>query len=384
MLPFFAIIALMLVPSALAGPGDYAAGEPATGYHTQSKMTRATDGTLFYTFLENESVVVARAGGERLPSVQAARGGQSRSSITLDASGTLHLAWTERADEDREVFAARFVDGAWAGVTQLSRGEGYAGFPSLAADGAGRVHVAWYGFDGDVYQTFHRAWEDGAWGAPTQLSAGPLDANNPSLVVDADGNAHVAWYKDEGRRYSVWYARRDANGTWSLAERLPHGDADALNVALAIDAGGTLHAVWDERHDDGTHVQHATRDAGAWSRATTIAGAGVGGEYPAIAARGAGVVVAWTAPNGTIVATGLDAPAQPLLEGARGTHVSLRGMRSAPEGDRDATLDVLYTGADGSPRLTSLAASTGERETPWPIGLVLLACLLALRRRTGR
>ncbi|HVM45754.1 MAG TPA: hypothetical protein VM582_07435, partial [Candidatus Thermoplasmatota archaeon] len=54
------LLALLLVlPGASAG--DYGAGgEPATGYHTQKKMTRAADGSLYSTYLEDERVVVAR------------------------------------------------------------------------------------------------------------------------------------------------------------------------------------------------------------------------------------------------------------------------------------------------------------------------------------
>lgn len=397
------LAALLLLPVASAGEEEerYSDFADATGFHTQKKMTRAPDGTLYYAYVEptgkdNETdVVVVRVDHDghemELPRVRGARGDLARPSITLDETGALHMAWTERADEDREVFAARFVNGAWRDATQLSGGEGYAGFPSLGAARDGSVHVAWYGFDGNFYQTFYREWREGSWLAPVQLSSGPLDANNPSLVVGEDGAVHVAWYKDEGRRYSVWYARRAPEGAWDLARRLPSGGGDALNVALAIDAAGIVHAAWDERDANATRIMHARV-----GEAPTAIGEG---EYPAIARWGDGILIAWAAQNGTLVATDLSGAPRPLAGAPMGRHPALRGATAAPAGDRDATLDILWAAPDEesfeiararfAPGCAvwdgACASPEGSRKIPFPGIVLLLACLGACAfRRNGQ
>ncbi|HUR69444.1 MAG TPA: hypothetical protein VM370_09375 [Candidatus Thermoplasmatota archaeon] len=371
-------------------------------------MARAGDGSLFYAYVDGtgndtEVVVVhvAADGAEsELPRAHAARGGLTRPTLVLDSRGDLHLAWTERADEDREVFSARYrapaagaPEGAgWTEITQLSSGQGYAGFPSLGATADGRVHVAWYGFDGEFYQTYYREWSNGAWAPARQLSSGPLDANNPSLVVDRDGGIHVAWYKDEGRRYSVWYAHRAPDGAWDLARRLPQGPGDALNVALAVDEAGRVHVAWDERTEDATRVMHALLDGPAISIGE--------GEYPAIAAWGDDVLVAWAAPDGTLMGWwGEDRTTRPLLGGGIfARHPALRGP--AP-GDDDPRLDVLWSqpeddgfelsrasvGPGCSPfdKADGCRAPVEGRPMPASSGaLALLACTLALFARPAR
>lgn len=394
---------LLLAPLAWAGNADdYGAGyKDLTGYNTMRKMTRAEDGTLYYAWTEplpsgetQVSVVRVRAGeATTLPHPRAAGGNATRPSIALDASGRLHVAWTERAEDDREVFWARFDGTAWADVTQLSGGKGYAGFPSLAADGAGGMRVAWYGFDGVNYQTFTRAWDGAAWSPAEQLSSGTLDANNPSVVVDPEGGVHVAWYKDDGRKYRAWYAYQPPGGDWALPRALSQGEGDALNVALAVDRNGTVHAAWDEVHADGYRILHRKLPDGPTD---VVARGDDAGEYPAIAAWGDGVLVAWGAFDGRLLASDLHGAPRPLLGGERGRLPSLRGPAPWPPAERAEGLDLLWTAPGPQVKLASLRAgcspfeaadacppAPAPRETPAPgvLALLSLAALAASRRR---
>lgn len=416
-LPLILLLALLLAPPALAGnaPGDYADFDALTGWNTQKKMARDADGALWWTYVEptqdgntTEVVVVRQRGDERveLPRPRAARGEAGRPSLALDAEGTLHLAWTERAEDDREVFAARWDGRAWADATQLSGGLGYAGFPSVAADAHGGVHLGWYGFDGDFYQAFYRerGADAGAWLPSVQLSSGNLDANNPSVVVDRDGGVHMAWYKSDGQRYRIWHAHKPAEGEWGLPARISGAQEEAFNAALAVDRQGRVHAAWDELHADGFWVRHSVWEGGAWSGPAVLARGDLGGEYPAIAAWGEGVLVAWSVPGTrALVATDLSGEPRPLLGGARGVHPSLRGPSPWPASEDVGLLDLLWTSADGGrpePRLATLRPGCSPWDpldacgdasvppadgrspvpaAPWPLA-ALLAVLLARRR----
>lgn len=307
-------------------------------------MTLAPDG------VETEVAVVREdASGAlvELPRLHAANGFASRSAVAFDASGRLHVAWTERAEDDREVFAAVLEGGAWANVTQLSGGLGYAGFPSLAADASGALHVAWYGFDGETYQAFYRRMApNGSWEPSVQLSFGSLDANNPNVLVDREGRAHVVWYKADGNQYRIWHAVRHPDGSFDLPGAVPvptAEDVDAFNAAMALDAAGVVHVVWDEKHADGYWIAHAVwRPESGWATPEVLARGAEGGEYPAMAAWRDGVLVSWTNATGALVGTDLSGAPRPLLGGVEGRNPSLRGPRLLPASDAAEVLDVLF------------------------------------------
>lgn len=371
------LVVVLLAPLAWASNAyDDPDGGDATGWNTQRKVARAADGSVFVSYLvatpdaSSTEVVVARVAPdgavEELPRPVAARGDASRSSLVFDASGALHVAWTERADGDREVFHAVLRDGAWANASQLSGGLGYAGFPSLAADAEGRVHVAWYGFDGRFYQAFYRRYVDGAWEPAVQLSSGNLDANNPSVLVDAAGRVHVVWYKDDGHRYRIWHAVREPDGNFTLPQGLPSAtqeEVDAFNAALAMDSAGVVHAVWDEKHADGYWVLHSTWSrAGGWAAPDVLARGDAGGEYPAVAAWRDGVLVAWSDRNGTLVGTDLSRAPVALLGGVSARNPSLRGAAAVPESERAELLDVLV----------ARAPAAGAADDAWSVEHVAL------------
>ena len=366
------LVVVLMAPLAWASNAyDDPDGGDATGWNTQRKVARAADGSVFVTYLVetpdalHTEVVVARVAPDgsvsELPRPMAAQGDVSRSSMVFDAWGDLHVAWTERAVGDREVFHAVFRDGAWADAMQLSGGLGYAGFPSLAADAEGRVHVAWYGFDGRFYQAFYRRYVEGAWEPAVQLSSGNLDANNPSVLVDAQGRAHVVWYKDDGHRYRIWHAVREADANFTLPQGLPSAsqeEVDAYNAALAMDARGVVHAVWDEKHADGYWVVHSTWSAtSGWATPDVLARGDAGGEYPAFAAWRDGVLVAWSDRNGTLVGTDLTRAPAPLLGGVSARNPSLRGPAPVPESERTPVLDLLVARAPAS----------GVRDDAWSV-----------------
>lgn len=400
------ILFVLLAPGVLAGNADEYSGafQDHTGYNTQKKMARAADGVLYRVHVEPTSepnitrlVVLREKDGnvETLPSPTAARGDTARPSLVVDSRGTLHLAWTERAEDDREVFWAWFDGRAWRGATQLSTGKGYAGFPSLAVDADDDLHVAWYGFDGTNYQTYYRAWDGASWSPPTQLSSGNLDANNPSVVVDPEGGVHVAWYKDDGRKYRIWYAYQAPGAdAFDLPRAISQGEGDAFNAALAVDAAGVVHAAWDELHDDGYRIMHRTLPDGG---SRVLASGLDGGEYPAIAAWNGTVLVAWATFDGRLLAATPEGAPAPLLGGERGRLPSLRGASPFPRADGDATLDVLWTregevhhvavGAGCSPFEACASAPSRPKDTPagW-FALVVAAAAgaAASRRQRGR
>ena len=120
--------------------------------------------------------------------------------------------------------------------------------------------TVWVGTDDGL---IHVTRDDGAhWSARERRSAADAAANNgyPWVAAGArPGDVRVVWMgTSRDGLWNVWYRRRDGNA-WSAPLRFsnarggapyqhpggfefPYGDY----LGAAVDAGGTLHAVWGE------------------------------------------------------------------------------------------------------------------------------------------
>jgi hypothetical protein len=84
------------------------------------------------------------------------------------------------------------------------------------------------------------------WSEPVNLSNSPTQSNNPSLAADPAGGVHAVWSEDTGENEGqIWYARLEGD-TWSkpIDVLLTPGGSLPTYPALAADAGGLLHVVW--------------------------------------------------------------------------------------------------------------------------------------------
>ncbi|MBU6439524.1 MAG: hypothetical protein KGR99_11540 [Betaproteobacteria bacterium] len=187
------------------------------------------------------------------PGVRARRVG-----LALDARGELAAAWIQGDADARRVALRRLALPAWAGApARLLGGAGLRG-PAVSAalvlDPAGDAAVAWEqqsSPQGD-YVIEATRWMHGA-PAPQPGErldpSGQRNAGNPVLVSDPAGNLVCAWYQDTTQGLQVFDARFDASSRrWQPAQLLsdPRDTVQASFPALAVDAAGSVTAVWQQ------------------------------------------------------------------------------------------------------------------------------------------
>ena len=99
--------------------------------------------------------------------------------------------------------------------------------------------------------------------------ARPDGAGSSAIAIDGQDRIHVLWHDRAGFvRYAVFAT---ATGRWGAIETIEangwttFGQGDE-GVALALDAAGLPHAVWNLRAADGKlQLRYATRDASGWT-----------------------------------------------------------------------------------------------------------------------
>ena len=340
---------LFLPPTGSAGP------EPpsllATAYNTQRKLVAAPDGTLYAAITANASgVPAARVYSTRdgsawspLPTPPTSGNASDRTSLAIDSTGRLHLAWTEVTSVDRQVFYARFEGGAWVAKVQLSHSPGYAGFPSLAVDGGDRVHVAWYATDGVNYQIYYRRLEGSVWTPERALTFTSADATNPAIALGPDGAVHIVWARTASRALTeIAYLRLDGDVVTDSRAISAPGVA-SIAPSLAVNGSGTVHVVWSSSGQ----IQYR-RGPGPWSAIEAVSGGAYIARNPSLALDAAGRVhVFWEAGDGGIYAQVRDgawsAPARISGAGAN-TQPSARWAQfDNPLCDSAGRIDVIWT-----------------------------------------
>lgn len=305
----FALIVLAL-PAALqaeaaSGPTVFA----GTSWNAERKVAEAPDGTLFATYTEaqgNSTAIAVKRSADHgvtwqaLPSPSV--GQAFRSTVALNSTGVVHLAWTQFVEGERQVFYARWKGGtAWEAVEQLSDTPGYSGFPSLAVDGADRVHLVWYGYDGVTYQVYYRYLDGAGWHTTAQATHGVQDANNPAIAVGPDDKVHVAFYSYFRGETDVWYMRGGPAG-FDILERVSAPGALASDPSLIVHANGTAAVAYVAGANTTLEVRVSERSTGGvWNPPFS---ASLPGEAPAapslVADRGGNLAVFYETSAGAL------------------------------------------------------------------------------------
>ena len=276
-------------------------------------------------------------------------GYQELAAIVVDGASTAYVVWENRSL--RKIYSAhRFTNNVWSPAETVSDAFAYAP-PTIAVSGAGNVYVAWSSYVNSLYDekvvdfatrsnsgtwstttlagnafsssvaiAAHRSgtvaviWNDrlkgssyvkqrsetGQWNARTIID--PVDGGNqagPAIEVDAVGNAYAVWQDSRHGSWDIYYAFRPTGDRWG--DNLPVSDGpgftDQVNPAVAMDAAGTLYAVWEDNRNGNWDIRFAYRPAGgSWSNSVRLNDDdGVANQRnPVIATNSAGyVIILW-------------------------------------------------------------------------------------------
>jgi len=208
--------------------------------------------------------------------------------IGVDTLGWVHITWVDNTDV---YYARRDVDGTWSQPRLISAGPygTWSGAHQAVADD-GTVHVAWWNndlYDSDVYYVQGKA--DGSWTPFQKVHASDGMSMNPTPIAGAYGSVHVCWDEatsQSGTPFDLYCSRLQSDGSWASPANLSNSSGSSWFRDLAVDGGGTLHAIWAENSE----IYYRRQDPdGSWSELVNLSNSIGGSAEPSLAVE----------PNGT-------------------------------------------------------------------------------------
>lgn len=236
---------------------------------------------------------------------------QQRSpTIAVDADGNAYAVWEDRRNSNPDIyFAYRPAGGTWGPNVRVNDDGGTASqsVPDIAVDADGNAYTVWEDarYDSDIYFAYRPA--GGGWGTNVRVNddEGGTSKYHPAITVDAAGNVYAVWsfsipiqtvpashiphlrrprpskpgtgaVEQDGNGCDgpngICFAHRPAGGEWGENVRVDDEGTWPGSPAVAVDAAGRAHAVWEDWRDGSCDIYSAIIAPSdlLWSRRLTV------------------------------------------------------------------------------------------------------------------
>lgn len=195
---------------------------------------------------------------------------------TVDQENRIHLVWTGQSDFYYSSAPAQKANSAhhWSTPVVVATGSARTEWESsIVVDASGNIHVA-YATRGDDGGVYHVMSTDGGatWQVPTRLS-GALDQleeafSNVRIITDDAQRLHVIWQTVEAQGFGqgIYYARSvDRGATWSAPVRMAYRDPGEYGVvfpSIASVGESELHMIYVDGSWHTGRYHRISRDGG--------------------------------------------------------------------------------------------------------------------------
>jgi len=173
-------------------------------------------------------------------------------SIATDLNNHIHAVWYDWTPGNGEIYYNRSTNGGvnWIGAKRLTWSARSSYAPEIAVDSSGIIHIVWeeedsfYPNNREIY--YKRSTDGGAtWSGTKRLTWSSSHSGWAAIAADASGHIHVIWNSDLSGNYEI-YVKKSTNGgiSWSGAKRLTWNTGESRQPAIASDSSSNIHAVW--------------------------------------------------------------------------------------------------------------------------------------------
>jgi hypothetical protein len=173
--------------------------------------------------------------------------------VGIASSGALHAVWSEAIwPKGSQIYFSSYT-GQWAepiSLTGLNNDSIWRDEPAIAARDE-MIAVAWVQRQNEQHQIFAAWFNNGAWSQPTAVTSAPkpMWEVRPSITIDTSKQMHIAWGDPSGNgRTRVMVASRGvSSASWTTQQVSVDTNVDwceQKHPQIEADNVGKLHVVW--------------------------------------------------------------------------------------------------------------------------------------------
>jgi hypothetical protein len=146
-----------------------------------------------------------------------------RPSVCVDRQGLVHVAWSQRVDNNYDIYHRSYkpgpagTDGTWSEVARVTQDPGTDFHVVAVTDSAGTVWLAWQGWRDGFFQILVSALKDGKWEAGRPITTARANHWCPAIAADSKGNVHIAYDTYANDNYDVRLHTLPAGKTLDIA-----------------------------------------------------------------------------------------------------------------------------------------------------------------------
>jgi hypothetical protein len=203
-------------------------------------------------------------------------------SIAIARDNSRWVAWQGFKPDQDEVFAEQLSGGRLT-LHRVSVRPGDVYRTAVAEDGEGKVWVVWSERRDDNWDLYARAYDGNAWSSVHRLTSETQPDIHHRLVADGKGRLHLVWQGWRDNRAAILHKGYTASGGWSEAQRVSaSGAPNCWEPSAAVDSRGFLHVAWYQYGPNGYDVHLRTMASDVWHRPVAIAATPLFEAYPSV------------------------------------------------------------------------------------------------------
>lgn len=190
--------------------------------------------------------------------------------VGIDGSGTSIAVWLHNDGFFNMITQSSYASfgGSWSTPQDLSPALEDTDDPQIAVNTAGLAVSIWR--NGTQLQMQAAKFQNGVWTSVQNITTTGLLLSSPGVAIDASGNATALWRIDSGGSIFIQSSFSTFTGSWQALKDVSLMSGNPTSPDITVDLYGDFIAIW--RDNVGTNVVKASRSilGGDWETPTTL------------------------------------------------------------------------------------------------------------------
>jgi predicted neuraminidase len=183
---------------------------------------------------------------------------------------------------------AQAAQGQWLASQRLTWSPEHSSNAAIAVDANNRLHVVWSDATPGNDEIYYKKSTDAGttWTTSQRLTWTSTDSEYPAIAVDASGHLHVVWDDDMPGNHEIYYKKStDGGATWTGSQRLTWDSSYSTWPAIAVSSPANLYLAWQDYASGNGEIYHkkSTDGGTTWTTSQRLTWNSGSSGYPAIA-----------------------------------------------------------------------------------------------------